>query len=64
MSEGERRIVHRLVVVHLGWGGRKIVSNVSDTSELLADAFSDVFIEGAPPISAQHQSFASVLEEV
>ena len=33
---------------------RMVVFHASDMSELLADAFSAVFVEGAPPISAQH----------
>ena len=32
--------------------------------ELFADAISAVFVEGAPPVSAQHQSFTGVLDEV
>ena len=40
------------------------VSNASDMSELLADAFSAAFVEGAPLITAQHQNFTGVLDEV
>ena len=40
------------------------MSNAADVSELLANAFSAVFVEGAPPIAAQHQSFAGVLDKV
>ena len=39
------------------------MSNASDISDLLAHAFSLVFVEGAP-FSAQHQSFAGKLNEV
>ena len=42
----------------------RVVSNAADMSELLANAFSAVFVEGAPPVAAQHQSFAGVLDEV
>ena len=35
------------------------MSNASDMSELLAHAFSLVFVEGAP-FSAPHQSFAGM----
>ena len=44
--------------------GGRVVSNASDMRELLTDAFSAGFIEGAPPVAAQHQSFARVLDEV
>ena len=42
----------------------KVVSNVADMIELLAYAFSAVFVEDAPPIAPQHQSFAGVLDKV
>ena len=42
----------------------RVVSNAADMSELLANAFSAVFVEGAPPVAAKHQSFAGVLDEV
>ena len=36
------------------------MSNAADMSELLANAF----VEDAPPIADQHQSFAGVLDKV
>ena len=42
----------------------RVVSNVADMSELLANAFSAVFVEDAPPIDARHQNFAGVLDKV
>ena len=42
----------------------KVVSDASDMSELLADAFSAVFVEGALPVPAQHQGFVGVLDEI
>ena len=42
----------------------RVVSNAVGMSELLANAFSTAFVEGAPPITAQHQSFVGVLDEV
>ena len=39
------------------------MSNSADMSELLANAFSAVFVDGAPPIASQHQSFGDVLDE-
>ena len=40
------------------------MSNAADMSEVLANAFSTVFVEDAPPVAAQHQSFAGVLDKV
>ena len=40
------------------------MSNACDMSELFAYAFSAVFVEGALPVPAQHQSFAGVLDEI
>ena len=40
------------------------MSNAADMSELLDNAFSAVFVENAPPVAAQHQSFAVVLDKV
>ena len=42
----------------------RMVSNAADMSELLANAFSAVFVEDAPPIAAQYQSFAGELDKV
>ena len=42
----------------------RVVSNAADMRELLANAFSAVFVENAHPVAAQHQSFAGVLDEV
>ena len=42
----------------------RVVSDASDMNELPADAFSAVFVESAPPVPAQHQRFAGVLDEV
>ena len=41
-----------------------VVSNAAGMTELLANAFSAVFVEGTPPVAAQHQSFAGMLDEV
>ena len=42
----------------------RVVTDASDMNELLADAFSAVFPEGAPPVPAQHLRFAGVLDDV
>ena len=38
--------------------------DASDTRELLADAFSAVFVQIGSLVSAQHQSFAGALDEM
>ena len=42
----------------------RVVSNAVHMSEFLANAFSAVFVEGAPLVATQHQSFAGVLDEM
>ena len=42
----------------------RAVPIVADMSKLLVNAFSAVFVEGAPDIAAQYQSFSGVLDEV
>ena len=41
----------------------RVVSDASDMSELLADAFSAVFVEGVSPVPTQHR-IAGALDEV